>query len=72
MYLEDNTNEFCPVCTQKAKEALGMAKPLSQKEDMKPAGGMEVQYVLCLVQLRYSYINCSFACLFCTLSVLAV
>ena len=26
---------------QKAKEALGMSKPLSQNEDMKPAGGME-------------------------------
>ena len=32
---------------QKAKEALGMSKPLSQNEDMKPAGGMETLCAPC-------------------------
>ena len=46
-----------PARTQKAKEALGMSKPLSQNEDMKPAGGMETQCAPCWLVL-YRHVIC--------------
>jgi hypothetical protein len=45
--------------TQKAKEALGMSKPLSQNEDMKPAGGMET---LCALGSQPALITSGVVC----------